>query len=65
MSEFEINYAMKGQRRGHTKRVGRQLRDTDKRAGPSSSVATGSSTSANAPTSSQPTIIPEFIHQQV
>ena len=65
MSEYKINYAVKGQRHCHTKRVGSQLRGMDKQAGPSSSIAAGSSTSANAPTPSQSTVIPEFVHRHV
>ena len=65
ISEYEINYAVKGQWRGHTKGVEHQLRCTNKQAGPSSSVAIGSSTSVLAPTSTQPTVIPKFVHQQV
>ena len=66
LSEYKINSAMRSERRGHTKGVGRQLKRRDKQAGPSSSsaAASGSSSSIAPPTSSQPIVNPEFVQQK-
>ena len=44
LSEYEINSTVKGQRCGHTRRVGLKLKYMDKQVGPSSSATVGSST---------------------
>ena len=61
MTKDDINFSMRGQRRGHMKGVGRQLTRV---TGPSSTAAC-SLNSVLAPTPSQSNAIPQFIHKQV
>ena len=64
MTKYDINVAVKGQRRGHMKGVGRQFTRIASQAS-ASSTADGNSTSIPGPTSIQPIVIPELVHQQV
>ena len=64
MIEYNINVAVRSQRRGYMKGVGRQLTYMASPAGARSTVAS-SSTSVPGLTSAQPTAIPELVHQQV
>ena len=61
MTNDDINFVVRGQRRGHIKEIRCQLT----RVTSPSSAAAGSSTLVLAPTPSRPNGIPEFVHQQV
>ena len=65
LSEYEINSTVRGERRGHTKGVGHQLKRLDKQVGPSSSAPASSSSSIRASTSSQPIVNSKFMQQKV
>ena len=59
ITEYGINFAVKGKRCGHMKGVGRQLTRMSSQTG-ACSVAISSSTSVPSPTFAQPTAIPKF-----
>ena len=65
MIEYDINSVMRSQCHGHLKGVERQLADTTKQAGSTSSVAAGSLILVLGPTSYQPATISELVHQKV
>ena len=65
VNEDEINSAIRGQRRGHMKGVGRLLKGSAKQAGSTSSTAAGSSTSVPAFASSQAAADSSFTREQM
>ena len=60
MTEYDINTAVRGQRRGHLKGVGQQLTHM---TSSTSSAAASSSTSVPSLTLAEQAVIPELIHQ--
>ena len=65
VNEVEINYVVRGQRRGHIKGIGRVLKGSGKQASSNSSAAVGSSTSVPSFATSQPATDSFFTREQM